>query len=421
MSIAAVSLIALLLVIVVCAKKGTNPGILGLFAAFVLGFFIVTDTGVTVSSVAGGCNAIFSGFPMKFFLRFVFIAILFGIAKKNGTMERIVYGMLKLIGGNLKLVPIAMFLILSVLGFFGGGGIPLLMMVMMLTADICKQTGLDYFKTAIPVYTGQALGINSWMSVLGLATQEYAGRYGFDISRSLAWTSLAWSVFVFILFYVIMGCYKFDSHAEIKIDKENSKWTAVHIRTALCLLVFAVMALAGFEVALAGIAIAAVLIYLDGYNEKELVEIVPWNTMIMIAGMGMFIATVQAAGGVTLLSSGLNAVLNEKNAGILFSLIGSILSTIADGGSVITPAMVPVAATLAAENGLNASQLIVSLTLGMCATSLSPVSTGGATVLSCQSGYDGQETKLYTKMFIMAIIYAIVTALWCLAGIFIGA
>ena len=342
MMVALASLIALVLVIVVCAKKGTNPGILGLFISFILGFFIVTENGVTVSSVAGGCNAIFSGFPLKFFLRFVFIAILFAIAKKNGTMEKIVFGMMKLIRGNLKLVPVIMFLVLSIVGFFGGGGIPLLLMVMMFIGDICKETGLDYFKVSIPVYMGQAFGINSWMSVLGLATQEFAGRYGYDISRSLAFTSIAWSVICFIIFYIIMGCYKFDSHAVLSIKDENVKWEAKNIRTAVVLVIFAALALSGFEVAFAGIALAAVLVYLDGYNEKELVEMVPWNTMVMIAGMGMFIATVQAAGGVELLSSGLNAVLNEKNASALFALIGSVLSTIADGGSVITPAMVPV-------------------------------------------------------------------------------
>lgn len=419
MTVALASLIALVLVIVVCAKKGTNPGILGLFISFILGFFIVTENGVTVSSVAGGCNAIFSGFPLKFFLRFVFIAILFAIAKKNGTMEKIVFGMMKLIRGNLKLVPVIMFLVLSIVGFFGGGGIPLLLMVMMFIGDICKETGLDYFKVSIPVYMGQAFGINSWMSVLGLATQEFAGRYGYDISRSLAFTSIAWSVICFIIFYIIMGCYKFDSHAVLSIKDENVKWEAKNIRTAVVLVIFAALALSGFEVAFAGIALAAVLVYLDGYNEKELVEMVPWNTMVMIAGMGMFIATVQAAGGVELLSSGLNAVLNEKNASALFALIGSVLSTIADGGSVITPAMVPVAATLAAENGLDAVGLIVSLTLGMCATSLSPISTGGATVLSCQTGYEGRETKLYSKQFIMAIIYAAITLVWCFLGLFL--
>lgn len=419
MTVALASLIALVLVIVVCAKKGTNPGILGLFISFILGFFIVTENGVTVSSVAGGCNAIFSGFPLKFFLRFVFIAILFAIAKKNGTMEKIVFGMMKLIRGNLKLVPVIMFLVLSIVGFFGGGGIPLLLMVMMFIGDICRETGLDYFKVSIPVYMGQAFGINSWMSVLGLATQEFAGRYGYDISRSLAFTSIAWSVICFIIFYIIMGCYKFDSHAVLSIKDENVKWEAKNIRTAVVLVIFAALALSGFEVAFAGIALAAVLVYLDGYNEKELVEMVPWNTMVMIAGMGMFIATVQAAGGVELLSSGLNAVLNEKNASALFALIGSVLSTIADGGSVITPAMVPVAATLAAENGLDAVGLIVSLTLGMCATSLSPISTGGATVLSCQTGYEGRETKLYSKQFIMAIIYAAITLVWCFLGLFL--
>lgn len=184
-TVAIASLILLVAIIVICAKKGTNPGILGIAFAFILGFFIITNAGPSVSSKAGACAAILAGFPTKTFLRFVFISFLFGIAKKNGTLDRIVYGMLKLVKGNLKLIPVVMFLLLSIIGFFGGGGIPLLMMIMMLTADICRKTGLDWFKVSTPVYAGQALGINSRMSILGLVTQEYAGRYGLNVAASL--------------------------------------------------------------------------------------------------------------------------------------------------------------------------------------------------------------------------------------------
>ena len=404
MNVGIVSLLLLLAVIVICAKKGTNPGILGLLFSFALGFFIVIEGGVTVSSVGGACAAILAGFPRNTFLRFVFIATLFGIAKLNGTLTRIVYSMLRLIRGRIKLVPVVLFVLLSVIGFFGGGGIPLLMIFMMITADICKETKLDYFKVATPVYAGQLVGINSHMSVLGLVTQEYAGRYGFDISTSLALTSLLYYVLSFIVLYFIMGCHKFKDQPLESIPVPE-KFEAVHIRSTIALVLFAVLALAKFEVAIVSIAIAAVLVYTDNLNEKDIIAMVPWPTMIMIAGMGMFVATIQAAGGVTVLSDTLNSLMTERTAAPLFALIGSTLSMVADGGGTITPAMVPVASELAISGGLDGVKLIVALTLGMCTTSYSPISTAGATVLSCQTGYDN-PTKLYIKLLITSIIWS---------------
>jgi hypothetical protein len=417
MSIAVISLIALVAVIVICAIKGTNPGILGLAFSFILGFFIVNAKGVAVSSPAGACAEILAGFPRNMFLRFVFIAILFGIAKNNGTLKRIIYFMLKLIGGRLALVPVVLFLLLTVIGFFGGGGIPLLMIIMMITSDICKEADLDYFKVAVPVYAGQLTGINSRMSVLGLATQEYAGRYGFNVSVFLERNALLYYGLSFVIFYFAMGCHKFQKRP-IESIPAPEKFELVHVRSTLALIIFAILALAGFEVSITSIAIAGVLVYMDKLNEKDIIGMVSWPTMLMLAGMGMFIATIQATGGVALLSNMLNSFMNETRAGPLFAVIGSVLSMVADGGGTITPAMVPVAADLAISNGLDGVKLIVALTLGMCTTSLSPISTGGATVLSCQTGYSN-PTRLYTKLLITSIIWSVVQAIFIAFNIFI--
>jgi len=417
MTIGIISLVLLVAVIAICAKKGTNPGILGLLFSFILGFFILNENGVSVSSAAGACAEILAGFPRNTFLRFVFIAILFGIAKQNGTLTRIVYSMLRMIRGRIKLVPVVLFVLLSVIGFFGGGGIPLLMIIMMITADICKEAKLDYFKVATPVYAGQLVGINSRMSVLGLVTQEYAGRYGFDVAISLERSALLYYIASFIVLYFVLGCHKFKDQPLESIPAPE-KFEAVHIRSVLALILFAVLALAKFEVAIVSIAIAAVLVYTDKLNEKEVIGLVPWPTMLMIAGMGMFIATIQAAGGVTVLSNGLNALMNETTAAPLFAVIGSVLSMVADGGGTVTPAMVPVAAELAIAGGLNGVKLIVALTLGMCTTSFCPISTGGATVLSCQTGYSN-PTQLYTKMLITSIIWSVIQTIFVAFNLFI--
>lgn len=203
-----------------------------------------------------------------------------------------------------------------------------------------------------------------------------------------------------------MGCYKFDSHALTSIPAPE-KFEAVHIRSVIALIAFAILSLMGLEVSIVSVALACILVYTDKLDEKEVIGMVPWPTMIMIAGMGMFIGTMQAAGGVDLIATSLKSMLNEKTAGPLFAIIGNVLSMVSDGGGVVTPAMVPIAASLGIAGGLNAVKLVVALTLGEGSTSFSPLSTGGATVLSCQTGYDDKLSKLYSRQLITSILWSV--------------
>jgi di/tricarboxylate transporter len=404
---AVVGLFLLVAIIVICSIRKTNPGILGLVFAFILGFFVIGANGVSISSIKGACTEILAGAQTKMVYRLTFICILFNIFNINGTLVLIVNGMMRLVRGNLKLVPVVMFLFLSVIGFVGGAGIPLLMIVMLLCSTICKQTGLDWFKLTTPVYAGQMLGINSNVGILGLITNEFAARNGVNMGNSLQWSTVLYYGLSFVVLYFVMGCHKFPSRATETIP-ERGVWTGKHFVSLIALIIFGVTVVMGYEVICVAVTVAAVLIYIYRYDEKELIQMVPWTVMIMMIGMGMFISLFQAAGSVKLLSDGLNSFITPMTAAPMMTVVGSVMSAVADGGGVVTPAMVPVASELAAASGLNPITLIIALNFGMCATSFSPLSTGGATIIACSpdSASEDKVAKLFAKQLLTSLAWA---------------
>lgn len=82
-------LLVLCLVIFIAYKRNINTGLLGIVAAFVLGFFILVPAGKTglmvpISSAAGKAKLIISGWSSSMFLTLLGVTFLFGIAKSIG-------------------------------------------------------------------------------------------------------------------------------------------------------------------------------------------------------------------------------------------------------------------------------------------------------------------------------------------------
>ena len=109
-------LLVLCLVIFIAYKRNINTGLLGIVAAFVLGFFILVPAGKTglmvpISSAAGKAKLIISGWSSSMFLTLLGVTFLFGIAKVNRTLEILTKKIVFLVNGKKSLLPIVVFLI----------------------------------------------------------------------------------------------------------------------------------------------------------------------------------------------------------------------------------------------------------------------------------------------------------------------
>src|SRR3954464_9283785 len=100
-----VSIIVLGVMFLVATVLPINLGVIGFVAAFLVG------------TLLGGLSAddIFKGFPVNLFVLLVGITYLFAIAQNNGTVDLITNWGLRLVRGNIGLIPWIMFALTAVL------------------------------------------------------------------------------------------------------------------------------------------------------------------------------------------------------------------------------------------------------------------------------------------------------------------
>ncbi|MEA2287027.1 MAG: hypothetical protein QOJ21_3070, partial [Solirubrobacteraceae bacterium] len=98
------SILVLIAVFLIATTRGINMGVLGIVAAFAVG----TALGVSEDDI-------FAGFPGDLFVILVGVTFLFAIASSNGTVDWLVHGAVKAVGGRTAAIPWVMFFVTAIL------------------------------------------------------------------------------------------------------------------------------------------------------------------------------------------------------------------------------------------------------------------------------------------------------------------
>lgn len=111
MSLAVISLVALIAVIIISCLSTRNIGVMALGVALVIGHYI------------GGkpIKEIVAGYPTDFFIMLAGTTFLFAIAQTNGTLEQVTKSVIKGLKGEIGLLPVLLFFIALVIGAAGPG------------------------------------------------------------------------------------------------------------------------------------------------------------------------------------------------------------------------------------------------------------------------------------------------------------
>src|SRR5687767_8039699 len=119
MTLAGISLIALLIVIVLSCTNRVHPGFLAIALAWVVGVYISPLYDVRLDLR----RDVLAGFPVDLFLTLTGVSLLFTQAYLNGTLDRIAHASLKLCRGNVGLMPWMFFLLAAGFSMLGAGNI----------------------------------------------------------------------------------------------------------------------------------------------------------------------------------------------------------------------------------------------------------------------------------------------------------
>ena len=113
MSIAWISLGALLVAIVLSMVSEVNVGVVSLALAWIVGVYV------------GGMkyNDVIASFPVPLFITLAGVTLLFGIANVNGTLQRLAARAVSVCRGNAGVIPVMFFVLAVVISSIGPGNI----------------------------------------------------------------------------------------------------------------------------------------------------------------------------------------------------------------------------------------------------------------------------------------------------------
>ncbi|MCD8082238.1 MAG: hypothetical protein LUE86_01620 [Clostridiales bacterium] len=393
-----VSLLALVVVVILAVKKGMNPGISGLCAAFILGFFVMNDNGVPISSIAGACKVTMSAFPTTMFLRIMFSAMLFSILSLNGTLQILTDKILALAKGNQKLFPIIIFFLNMLLSFVGVNTFTQLVMVTPICVSIAHRCKQHPILLLMSTATGARAGYTSQLNVLGITMRALSAENGIALNGSEQIRMTIISLVTFAVFYIAYKGYKLpriEMNSDEKVSLNKEQWISLIV--AVCCIILAVM---GFELSVLSAAFTALLLAVIHVDEKKVIASVPWATITTICGMTMLVKIIQTAGGIDVLIDIFQTFMSKVTCVPFFMIISALLSAVSSATGVVLPTLYPTLPSMGAAYGIDPSVLGLAIAVGSTATGIMPFSTVGATFLGLTTPEDNENNYLFNSLLI---------------------
>ena len=168
MSLAALSVAALVLAILVSCVTSMNVGVLAIALAWVLGVY------------AGHLPvaAVMSGFPSQLLLTLGGVTLLFTIAQLNGTLDRVAHHAVRSCRGSRGALPMMFFVLAAGLASMGPGNIATAAIVAPMAMTTAARVRIPMFLMAIMVGNGANAGSLSPFAPTGIIVNGIMSRIG---------------------------------------------------------------------------------------------------------------------------------------------------------------------------------------------------------------------------------------------------
>ena len=412
-SLALISLIVLVAVILIGFFRKVNVGLVAILAVTIFATFIGQKDSATIK-----------GFSASLFIMLLGVSFLCSIGIANGSLELMSKQFLKLSGGHAIVAPFLIYLIGAGIAAIGPGCVPALGIVAALSLPLGKSTGYNSVMLALIGEIGSFAGRFSPITpesvlIRELCEPQNISGYQVPLIIYAVVTTIVLSV---VVFFVFRG-HKVETK---RMEQEAlPAFTASQILTLLGFLVV-IIACAFFKrnVGLISFAVGVFLILLKAADEKTVFRTISWSTLIMVTGFGMLMETVITVGGVTLLSNGLASIMTPRTAVAIQGLTAGLMSWFSSAIGVVWPTLVPTVGDIAAKVGVSPNGLISIMCLTAAFAGLSPASTGGGLIMAANATdpefTKEKENKLFVQLFgISALMLGliVVAALLGLYGI----
>src|SRR3712207_2953869 len=172
-----------------------NMGALAFVAAFLVGTLSV---GLSTDDILGG-------FPSELVLTLIGVTYLFAIAQNNGTLDLLVRGAVKLVGGHVAAIPWIMFFVTAVLTAIGALSPAAVAIIAPIALTFAARHGISPLLMGMMVIHGAQGGGFSPISVYGVTVNDIVEEAGLPNSSIQVFLgSLFFNLAIALVLFVVL-------------------------------------------------------------------------------------------------------------------------------------------------------------------------------------------------------------------------
>lgn len=415
MSIALLSLIALLIAIAISCFAPFNIGLLCIAFSFIVG---------SIGDIAA--KAIIKGFPINLFMILAGVTYLFGIAQVNGTLERLAKWCIRLVRGNAGMVPIIFAILGYILSAIGPGAIPVTALLAPPAMVLASKMKINPFLMALMVVNGCNASSMSPITptgavAYGIITDLGMGEIMMNLFRNTTIANFLIAGIAYILFGGLK-LWKRDRGAALEsatVETEKVTYERQHILTLIGIgvLLIGILVLK-LDVGLLAITIGVALTLLRCADEGAVIKSMPWFVILMVCGVTVLIGLMSSTGGLDMATNMIASISTPQTVIPIATFIPGIISAYSSTTGVVLPAFLPMIPGIADAVGSNPAALISGVCLGSLLVDASPLSTLGALAIGAATA-EMDKNKLFRNLLIWGLSMSVVGAFvaWLLFGV----
>lgn len=407
MSLAWISLTALIVAIVVSCTTRLNVGILSLAFAWIVGVYFG----------GMGLNDIVGGFPVQLFLTLAGVTLLFSQAQINGTLDKLAHRAVGLCRGNVGFIPVMFFVLGAGIATMGPGNVATAAMLAPMAMMVAARAGVPLFLMAIMVGNGAQSGALSPFAPTGIIVNGIMDRIelsGYEwrtyVANLLAHAAVAFAgYFAFGGWKLFTRTYVGPAEDAAKNDAFDGKNVATLVAIAA---VLALVLFTGANVGMAAFAAAVVLAVFRVADHEQAVRRMPWFVIMMVSGVTVLIALLEKTGGLDLFTRFLAFVATPETLTGVVAFVTAVVSVYSSTSGVVLPAFLPTVPGLIMRVGGDPIAIASAMNVGAHLVDMSPLSTTGAV---CLAGItDPKDVRpVYNRLLAWGLSMTVVGAILC--------
>jgi len=369
--------------------------------------------------------------PVKIFFIILSVTLFYNFALANGALEKLASHLLYKCRKFPQFLPLAIFFAATIIAGLGAGFYTVLAFMAPITLLLCKKTNMNMVIGGMAANYGALAGANFMTSQSGIIFRSLMENTGISSQTAFSYSS---GIFVLTLIIpiAVLGIYTLWNRKSNSIviedqkpepfDKKQKQSIFLIVLMMSIVLVFPILHLvfpdvktisflnSKIDIAFLAITFSLISLLMKLADEKKVIALVPWGTLIMICGVGMLIALGVKLGIITTLSEWLANNVPVWVIPVLLCLISAIMSVFSSTLGVVAPTLFPIVPALALTSGLNPLVLFICIVVGAQSTAISPFSSGGSLIMASAPA-DIDKTKFFNQLLFKAIPVGVIAAL----------